>query len=349
MMPYDRVMLMLRGKRYDVDRIPCINSVGTYTIDFMKTYDAFWPQAHKNPEKMSRLASAAHRLCGLDNVSVPFDMTVEAEALGASVNFHENAVRWPSVSKFMASDVSGISIPKDVSEAGRIPTIVKAIRILKKEFEGKVPVNAFIAPPFTSVSSYVVDTISFLKWLRTDPNKVHALLKGVASFYTEVAALYQDAGADIITLHEMGGSTDNISPKHFDEFVKPHLKAVVAGLKVPTILNICGSALSITGKMLECSTNAIAFDERTPIDKAKEVVKAADSNCAIIGNVPAYAIIHKGPVEAIKNAVRKAIEEGTNMVAPGCDFWLETPTEHVKALVDAAVKFGTPPKWAREE
>jgi len=347
MMPYDRVMLMLHGKRDEVDRIPCINSVGTYTIDFMKASEAYWPYSHKDPEKMAKLASAAHTLCGLDNVSVPFDMTVEAEALGTPIDFHENSLKWPSVREFIAKDVSDLSLPRDVSEAGRIPVIVKAIKILKKEFEGKVPVNAFIAPPFTSISSYVVDTITFLKWLRTDPTKVHALLKGVVGLYAEIARLYQDAGADVITLHEMGASTDNISPKHFDEFVKPYLKEIVANLKVPTILNICGSALPIAGKMLECGTHVIAIDERTPISKVREVVKKTGSGCVIIGNIPAYAIIHKGPVEAIRDAVKRAIEEGTDMIAPGCDFWLETPTEHVKAFVDAVIEFGTPPPWAR--
>jgi len=340
---------MLHGKRNEVDRVPCINSVGTYTLDFMKASDAYWPHAHANSEKMARLASAAHKLCGLDNISVPFDMTVEAEALGAAIDFHENTMKWPSIREFIAEDVSDLSLPRDVSEAGRIPVIVKAIKILKKEFDGKVPVNAFVAPPFTSVSSYVVDTVTFLKWLRADPNKVHAFLKEFVGMYAEIAHLYQDAGADVITFHEMGGSTDNISPKHFEEFVEPYLKEVLANLEVPTILNVCGSALPITGKMLECGTNAIAIDERTSLSKAKEVVKTAGSNCVLIGNVPAFTVIHKGPVEAIREAVKHAIEEGTDMAAPGCDFWLETPTEHVKAFVDAVAEFGTPPPWVRGE
>jgi len=335
---------MLHGKRNEVDRVPCINSVGTYTLDFMKASDAYWPHAHTNSEKMARLASAAHKLCGLDNVSVPFDMTVEAEALGATIDFHENTMKWPSVREFIAKDVSDLSLPRDVSEAGRIPVIVKAIKILKKEFDGRVPVNAFVAPPFTSVSSYVVDTVTFLKWLRADPNRVHAFLKELVGMYAEIAHLYQDAGADVITFHEMGGSTDNISPKHFEEFVEPYLKKVLANLEVPTILNICGSALPITWKMLECGTNAIAIDERTSLSKAKEVVKTAGSNCVIIGNVPAFTVIHKGPVEAIREAVKRAIEEGTDMAAPGCDFWLETPTEHVKAFVKATVEYGTQPQ-----
>jgi len=68
--PYDRVMSILSGRSDEVDRIPCINSASVCTFEFMKSSDAFWPESHRDPEKMARLASAAHRQCGLDNVSV---------------------------------------------------------------------------------------------------------------------------------------------------------------------------------------------------------------------------------------------------------------------------------------
>jgi uroporphyrinogen-III decarboxylase len=55
-------------------------------------------------------------------------------------------------------------------------------------------------------------------------------------------------------------------------------------------------------------------------------------------------VIHLGPIERINEFVRNDIENGVDMVAPGCDFWLETPTEHVKAFVDAVINYGkTPP------
>jgi [methyl-Co(III) methanol-specific corrinoid protein]:coenzyme M methyltransferase len=339
--PYDRIMAVLSGKKENVDRIPCINSVSVATLEGMKAFDAYWPAAHKDPVKMARLASAAHRLCGLDNVSVPFCMTVEAEVLGAEIEFFEDRIKWPSIKKFIAKDISDLKFPKDLATAGRIPVIVEAIKMLKKEFEGKVPVNAYLAPPFTSISSYLVDSIEFLKWLVRAPEKAEQFLKGTIDLYAEIAAIYADAGADVITLHEMGASMDNISPKQFDTFVKPYLKKLIQRLRVPTILNICGTAFLIVDKMMECGASAIALDERTPIKKAREIADKIRPGYPIIGNVPSYNVIHLGPVERIKDSVRRSIEDGVDMVAPGCDFWLETPTEHIKAFVNATIEFGT--------
>jgi MtaA/CmuA family methyltransferase len=337
MKSYERLMLTLKGKKDDADRIACVNSASVSTIEFMKAYDATWPSAHKDPAKMARLGSAAHRQCGLDNISVPFCMTVEAEVLGAKINFHEDKIKWPSVREFQVKDPSDIRFPKDVSETGRVPVIIEAIKKLKEEFAGDVPVNAYVVPPFTSISSYLVDSITFLKWLGKAPEKAHQLLKDTVNVYAEIAGLYIDAGADIITLHGMGASNDNISPRHFDEFVKPYLKEIIKHLKAPTILNICGSALMIVEKMVECGASAIAVDERTPIKEARETVEKIRPGYPIIGNVPSYDVIHQGPIEKIQAAVKRCMEDGVSMVASGCDFWIETPTEHIEAFVRACI------------
>jgi [methyl-Co(III) methanol-specific corrinoid protein]:coenzyme M methyltransferase len=346
MTSYERLMSVLSGKKDETEGILCMNSTSVATMEFMKAYDAYWPSAHKDPVKMAKLGSAAHRLGGLDNVSIPFCMTVEAEVLGAPVLFHEGAIKWPSIQGFIAKDTSDLRIPQDVSKAGRVPVVLEAIRLLKKEFDSKVPVNVYIVPPFTSISSYLVDSITFLKWLRTTPEMVHKFCKEAFGVYADIATLYRDAGADVITFHEMGASTDNISPKHFDEFVKPYLKELILRAKPPTILNICGSALPIIDKMIECGASAIAVDERTPIKKAKEITEKIKPRYPLVGNVPAYGVIHAGPVDRIRELVRRDIEDGVDIVAPGCDFWLETPTEHIKAFVNAVKEFGTQHKKA---
>ncbi len=115
---YDRLMAVLRGKKREVDRLPAMNSVGTYTLDSMEALDAHWPDAHRNPEKMARLATGLSVLAGLDNITVPFDLTLEAEAFGAPVDFFEGQVKWPTVTGFIADDASDLRIPEDLLSAG---------------------------------------------------------------------------------------------------------------------------------------------------------------------------------------------------------------------------------------
>ncbi|MGQ9788640.1 MAG: MtaA/CmuA family methyltransferase [Candidatus Hadarchaeaceae archaeon] len=342
---YERVMKILLGKKEEIDRVPCVNFASVATIGFMKSTSSFWPAAHREPVKMAKLASAAHKICGLDNITVPFSTVVEAEVLGAVIDYREDKIRWPSIKEFRVKEPAHLKFPEDVAKSGTVPVITEAIKLLKEEFGGKVPVNAYLVPPFTSLSSYLVDTISFLKCLIKDPEKVHEFCITVIDVYLEIAKLYQEAGADLITLHEMGASNDNISPEHFDEFVKPYLKKIIDRLSVPTVLNICGSALRIVEKMAECGCNAILVDERTPIREARKKVDEVRPRLPLVGNLSAYWEICLGPVEKIREAVKRVIGEGVDMVSPGCDFWLETPTEHVMALVEATKEFGSPPPW----
>jgi uroporphyrinogen-III decarboxylase len=126
---YNKVISALKDQS-EVAETPVINSVGTYTQQFMELEDAYWPEAHRNPDKMVKLASAAHRLCGLDNITVPFDLVVEAEILGAPINYHDGKLQWPSVKNFKIKEISDITIPSDITSVGRVSVICQAIRAL---------------------------------------------------------------------------------------------------------------------------------------------------------------------------------------------------------------------------
>jgi [methyl-Co(III) methanol-specific corrinoid protein]:coenzyme M methyltransferase len=341
---YDRLMAVLRGKRRDVDRLPAMNPVGTYTLDSMEALDAHWPDAHRDPEKMARLAAGLSKLTGLDNITVPFDLTLEAEAFGAPVDYFEGKVKWPTVTGFIAHDASDLRIPGDLLSAGRIPTVLKALGILKEEYCGKVPVIAYVNAPFTSIGSYLVEPSEFLKWIKRAPEKITRLCEEMYPLYAEVANAFAEAGADVITFREEGASLDSISPLHFDDLIKPYLKKMVGLTRAPRIIHICGQCVSgdlelITG-MMECGAEAISIGETTSMRAAREVADRVKPGYPIGGNISAYNVIHDGPVERIRDHVRVAVEEGADMVAPGCDFWLETPTEHVKAFVEAVKEFG---------
>lgn len=343
--PYDRLMKVLSGKKAEVDRLPVINPASTYNYDSMKAYDAYWPAAHKDPEKMAKLAAGLHRMTGLDNITVPFELTFEAEILGAPVNFFEDKIKWPSVKGFVAHEISDLKFPKDVATAGRVPVVTKAIKILKEEFAGKVPIIAYINCPFTSISSYLVEPVEFLKSLRKQPEKVREFYKASYPFYGEIANAFKEAGADVITYREEGVSLDNISIKDFDEYVKPYLAKLVGLTKGPKILHTCGLCVSgqkeIIGRMLEVGVDAISIEERTPMKATREFADKVKPGFPICGNIGPFSVIHNGPIERIKMAVKKVIEDGVDIVSPGCDFYLETPNEHVKAFVDAAIEFGT--------
>ncbi|MEX2706980.1 MAG: uroporphyrinogen decarboxylase family protein [Candidatus Freyrarchaeum guaymaensis] len=341
---YDRVMAALKGERDELDCVPCINSTSSCTMDLMKRFDVWWPDVHRDPEKMARVGSAAHRVCGLDMITIPFDMVVEAEVFGVRVDFHEDQAGskygfWPSRKRALSKRIVPLIPPDDVQAQGRVGVIVKAIKLLKEEFGGKVPVNVQMIPPFTSISYYILDTVSFFISLRRGPDEVKAVLDEALPVYVELAKIYSEAGADIITFHDMGAHAKMISEVQFEQLVKPCLKSLAASVET-SILNICGLTLPILRRMVECGASAIAIDETNPMSEARSIVDRVKQGYPIIGNLSPRELLAEGTPLQVEESVKKVIQEGVSLVAPGCDLVLETPTENVCAMVEATRKYG---------
>lgn len=96
----------------------------------------------------------------------------------------------------------------------------------------------------------------------------------------------------------------------------------------------------IIPSMVECGAEAISVDHNTEMKKARELVDKVKMDYPIAGNIDPTGIISKGPPNIIRDSVKRVVSEGTTLVAPGCDFWLDTPLEHLKAFVDATKEFG---------
>ncbi|MEM2145300.1 MAG: uroporphyrinogen decarboxylase family protein [Candidatus Jordarchaeaceae archaeon] len=179
---YERVMAALKGNKDELDHIPCINPASSCTLELMERFDLRWPDVHRDPEKMAKMGSAAHRICGLEMVTIPFDMVVEAEIFGVSIDYHEDKGKskygfWPSVRKPLSKRIVPLIVPDDIQEKGRVGVIAKAIKLLKEEVGGRVPINVQIIPPFTSLSYYILDTVSFFLTLAREPEEVKAVLE----------------------------------------------------------------------------------------------------------------------------------------------------------------------------
>lgn len=371
--PYERMMAMMDHKFDDVDRLPVFCPARTYTLNGMKLWDAYWPESHLNPAKMADLALSTYELSGNENISVPFDMTMEAEALGATAEYFKEPwkIKWISIKPpFIAKDLEDMKIPEDPEEIvhrGRIPVCLDAIKMLHERYYGIVPVTLNVNCPITSVGSYVIDPVEFHKYMIRDPEKVKRIYKALNPVYAAFINAALEAGADAIWLQEEGASLDNISPKHFQEFAKPNLSELIKMIKTPrTMLHICGQLISgqppeeleVITQMIDCGASMITIEERTDMARARALVdkhrppkKPGYPSIPLGGNINAYKILYGEALQDISiidNRVERMVKEGADMMCPGCDYWLETPVTHLRRYVAATINYGTPPRWKKK-
>lgn len=107
-------------------------------------------QILQEPEAMAQAALANLDL-GFESAVLPFDLNVEAEALGAKVRYHENQEGipiYPTIAEKIVANPEDVVIPADIGAAGRIPRILAALGQVRAEAGGRGAVGAFVPGPF---------------------------------------------------------------------------------------------------------------------------------------------------------------------------------------------------------
>ena len=326
----DRLLNSLSLK--PVDRIPALSVTQTGTLELMEASGAYWPEAHRNAEKMARLAIAAHRVAGLEAVRVPFGIYAEAEALGCRVDYHEDRRDFTPTVASSHPEPEKVE-PVDPKEAPTA-TIIEATKILKREVGGDVPLIAGVTGPFT-LTGYIIGMDRTMMALMKEPEIVKRVLDVAWRFLADYAGTLRDAGADVICLVEPVAST--IGPKFFKEFNLEYLRRIVERLRHPTVLHVCGNSLPILELIVESGVNGISIDQKVDVGKAKERVKG---RACIIGNIDPVGILVEGSPETVEAECKSVIEKGVDILAPGCGLSPYTPTANLKAMVEAAKKYG---------
>lgn len=346
----ERVLKQLKGE--EVDRVPCYSGMGNVTVPGLEQLGYKFAKVHSDAEMMANLAATSYKLYGYECAVVPFDFCVEAEALGCVMNAYEDVAHllYPTIKEKAIEDeemLDKFPIPEDLANAGRIPVVVEAIKLLKADIGDKVPIGTYFLGPFT-LGGQVYDLDKMLKYAFKKQDLINAMLDRLADVLIRVAKIYQDAGADYITVREMGSGTDLLSPRLWKSLIKPHLVKIFAALKemnFPNNLHICGETNMIIKDMNECGADSMSVELKNNVAKTREDI---GSDPLIFGNVDAYKLLVIDPVEEVEKAVVASLEQGVDAIWPGCDIWPEAKPENVKALVEATAKHGAG-KWFRKQ
>lgn len=329
----ERFFNKLWGKKVDRTPVFCADQTGIY--EEMEELQVFWPEAHQMGEDMAKLALAAFTMAGFDAVRVPFCQTIEAEALGAGIKYAgKEGIPSVNVHPFKLTDPV-VSLPGDYLERGRIPELIKAVKILKEEVGDRAVVMGGIIGPF-SIAASLVGITDILKSSFKKPDSVKPYLDLAEEAGTVLAKALIEAGADIICVEDMMASMDMISPKIYCELVFPWEKRQIEALTVPTILHICGKTDPIIEDMANTGAAILSVEPVVDVPAAQEKLKKFDRVIPIVGGVDAIVTLFSGSADEVLQQSLKAMEMGYDMIAPGCSIAPGSPLANLKAMVRAA-------------
>jgi len=325
----ERVLAAL--SREKTDRAPVGVFTQSATIEQMEASGAKWPEAHTDPVKMGELAAAAATVIGFDTIRIPFDLTAEAELLGATVDLGGQD-KTPMLKAHPFEDGEGVPAIPDNLNQGRVGTVIEATKYLKAKYGNEYPIVVGVAGPFT-LAGHLVETGNLLLWCITDPDQVHKYVKVATELEVKYIKALVEAGADVIVFVDPSASTDMMHPDMFDVFALPYLQQCQEAAKgAKTCLHICGNTTDLLDHMIKVGVDSVSIEEK--VAPAAAVAKVA-GRCALVGNVGVVNPLFQGTPEETFEATKAVVAAGFNLVAPGCGLAAKVPKPNLDAMVKA--------------
>ncbi|HUJ69804.1 MAG TPA: uroporphyrinogen decarboxylase family protein [Syntrophorhabdales bacterium] len=332
------------GSGHPIDRIPCTCHLSEYGARLTGVSIAAY---HHSSDLMVGGALEVFRELRLDSVSVGPDLLALPEALGTRLAFSDRErpqLAEPAVRSYEDIDRIGELNPE---RDGRLYLYLDALERIDRSIGREVRVSTGIGGPFTT-AALLRGTDAFLRDLLISPEFAHVLLERA----TQAILRYMEAARDrgiSCSIGEPLASGDVISPRHFREFAKPYLSRICGwargtSRKGPT-LHVCGDTRSIWSDMADSGASFLSLDNTIDLEAAK---KAVGDRAGLTGNVPPVEVLMNGTTtevtEAAKACIRKAFDTPKGFIlSSGCTVPLDTPPANIRAMVEAARRFGRLP------
>lgn len=330
-----QILELVRGQRGSAP--PLFGCLSTVIAPALERRGLLFHEIHHNAQQMVTAAAAAYELYGWQSATLPTHLCVEADALGASVDYREDMpeAMWPLVGVPLFDSPEQVTIPQGAfAQRGRIPLVVEALRQLKARVGNEIVVGAFVPGPFT-LAVQVIDFNVLLPAVRHSPRAVTRALDVLTDAIIATANAYQNAGADFVTIHEMGGSPGVLGPQAFGELVIPRLQKLIRAISAPTILSVCGNTNHAMELLVQAGAKALHVEHTNNLVRSRELV---GKDVLLFGNLDPVHELAMGDEGKIRAGVERALQGGVDAVMPGCDLYLATPEENLLEVIRASAR-----------
>jgi uroporphyrinogen decarboxylase len=329
--------LFLRAcRREPVERTPIwiMRQAGRYLPEYRALREKVdFVTLCKSPELAAEATLQPIDRFGMDAAILFSDILVLAEPLGFGITFDPGPVIAPRVES--AGDVERV---RDADPAESLGYVYDAIRILRRELEGRAPLIGFAAAPLT-LAAYLVEGAGSKSFERLkgllfgEPAAAHRLFDKVTAATARHLEAQIEAGAEAIQLFDTWAGL--LAGTEYREFGLRYARQVLERLRpagAPMIYFALNSS-HLLPEIRECGADVVGVDWRTPLDEASAVL---GHRFALQGNLDptillsTQATIERKAAEVLKRA-RELPGHVFNLghgVLPG------TPVENVQALVD---------------
>jgi uroporphyrinogen decarboxylase len=283
-------------------------------------------------------------LLGVDAAIIFSDILVVPQAMGMGLSVEEGI--GPRFHHPLRTSTDFERLREVVPEAD-LGYVLEALRLARRELDGRVPLIGFAGAPWT-LMSYMVEgqgSKSFThakRLLVQEPIRAHALLGRLARAVGAFLAAQVAAGAQAVQVFDSWASA--LGPRDFREFALPYLAEAVCLAKpagVPVIVFAPGAGWALEEIADATGADVIGIDWQT--DAADARGRLAARSVALQGNLdPCWLYAPPAEIRSRTRAMLSAFGGRGHIANLGHGINPDVPVAHARAFVEAVQAWRAP-------
>lgn len=274
----------------------------------------------------------------LDAAIIFADILLPLEGMGINLEFAKDMGPVISNPVRNAKDIENIRIIEPEED---VPFLMEAIKLVQGELNGKVPLIGFSGAPFT-LASYIIEGGGSRNYVQAkglmyrEPELWHTLMNKITEIIIRYLAAQVKAGVQAVQLFDSWVGC--LGPAEYREFVLPYTKRVIDSVTDVPLINFSTNTSTYLDTIREAGGDVISVDWRIPLDKAWDII---GHDVGIQGNIDPVILFSSIPEirKRAKDIIDRAGGRPGHIFNLGHGIIVETPVDHVRALIDCVHEF----------
>jgi uroporphyrinogen decarboxylase len=330
----DLLLRTLRGEQTERTPVWMMRQAGRYLPQYRALREKYgFFERCQTPELAAEITIQPVDIIGVDAAILFSDILVVPQAMGLEVQLIESkGPILPDPIK-TANDFKRICVP-DVNET--LHYVFDAIKLIKQELNGRVPLIGFAGAPWT-ILCYMVQgkgskTFDEAKiFCYTQPELAHRLLQMITDTTIAYVKGQVEAGAEVIQIFDSWGGL--LGPDDFEDISLKYIRQIVEALKdeALTIIFAKGAWHSLQS-MAATGAHGLGIDWCITPQLAREF---AGNNVTLQGNFDPAKLL--SPIPVIEKEVKQMLRtfgKGRHIANLGHGILPNVPVDHAKAFVE---------------
>lgn len=325
------------GKKIDRTPVWLMRQAGRVLPEYRKVRDAVkdFKALVKNPELACEVTIQPVDILKVDAAIIFSDILVIPDAMGLSYEMEEN--KGPVFPKRIAGpdDLKNLH----VASAQELQYVLDAIKLTKRELNGRVPLIGFAGAPWT-IFSYMIEgggskTFSKAKKiLYTQPDFAHQLLELITQSTINYLKGQIASGADIIQVFDSWAGV--LGPDQYKEFSLRYISKICDAIhEVPKIVFAKG-AFFASEEMNKVNCEVVGLDWNMDIRESKKLLPEK----VLQGNLDPCALY--GSYDDVRRETKRMLDTfgpERHIANLGHGLYPDTDVENVKCFVDTVKEY----------